>query len=308
MPRAVILWVALMIAPFVTLLSPAGLAPAGFASNGLAAEDKPTVVWYYIEYPPAYIDSGPYEGQGFADQTFDHIIKQMPAYHHKKVPANFPRAFEAIRRKPGVCHISLLRTTEREKHVIYSDPIGPTVPNRLLVLKKNVPQFTPYLSSSGAVLLGRMMQSGEFRGGIVSGRFYSKNINSHLTQFADNSKIVKVPYEISAKLLLRGRIDYTFSWLSEAAYLFRQLDDEKPNVSRDTYELLPIAGEPLVRYGLYACSNTAFGRKIIAEVNAIARTETSQAAFHRFYTNWLDKDALAIYGRAMLSVKGSAKR
>ncbi len=267
-------------------------------SADIAPPEKPEIMWYFIDFPPAYINKGPYKDQGYADKTFQYIIDRMPQYRHTKMQSNFPRALHAVQDQSHACHTGLLRTPEREQYVYYSDPIGPTVPNRLLILQKNMHRFTPHLGASGELLLGSLMRSGDLRVGIINGRFYSHNINRELERFRGSNKIVKVPYEMSANLLLRNRIDYTFSWLAEAAYLFRKVEDEKPNKTRDTYTLLPISGEPTVRYGLFSCRRNAFGKQVVDDMNTIIRAKSSAAIFEKFYTDWLDDDALKLYKQA----------
>lgn len=254
-----------------------------------AEADKPEIQWFFQEFPPIYITDGERKGQGVGDLTLQYFIDRLPAFKHSRVEANYSRAFSAIKGRDGACHSGLFQTPEREEHMVFSDFVQMMVPNRVVLLRETLPRFEHFLNDNGEISLAALVQATDLIAGIVDHRVYSARINEALEQFHAPSRRVRVPYHLSATLLLRKRIDYTFGYLIEAAYLF-----EKQGAKED-FVTLPIEGEEQVQFARFACSRGPLGHKIISMINKIIASAEGVPEYRRFYTDLLSEDALKAF-------------
>ena len=53
-------------------------------ANGVTADEKDTITWANLHFPPWMILEGANQGKGVWDQLLDKIISELPEYHHEK--------------------------------------------------------------------------------------------------------------------------------------------------------------------------------------------------------------------------------
>ena len=95
------------------------------------------------------------------------------------------------------------------------------------------------------------------------------------------------------RMLKHDRVDYTIGYGYEARYLGRQLGFEGDVIAipvREHSGYIPV----------YAgCPKTNWGRKVIADVNAIIRTSRKDPDLYGVYREWLDPQAWERYRKAL---------
>lgn len=262
------------------------IAFLGLSLPTLAHEhrDKPIIRWYYQSFPPVHITDGPRAGQGFADKALSYLHAQMPDYNHLKVFSSLSRVHGELKARKNACHLGLFKTPEREEYAYFSDPVIEVLPNRVVLLKENLPKFEPILNPAREVELDRLFAARDLMFGVEVDRVYSPRINAYLDSRTKAEGKVELPNPRFAALLLHGRIDYGFAFAFEATYRFNILD------RGDEFTTLPIAGEPDLLMNYVGCSKTEFGAQVIADVNRLAGN--LKEAHRTFYEEWLDDRAI----------------
>ncbi|MCJ9428445.1 transporter substrate-binding domain-containing protein [Kordiimonas marina] len=263
-----------------------------FAAPPLRADDKAPVAvqWYVMDYPPSYIVSGPEKGTGYQDKILDYFASKMPGFRIERHPAAIARLLSNLSNGVGVCSGSLGRTAEREKHMVFSDPILYSLPTRLVVTAAAAPKVRALLDANGKIQPEKLAKAGFVRAGVVKGRTYGPVVDAFLARHKDEVSSTGRT-ELVFRMLARGRVDYSFSYPDEAGYYARihmAADDDS------SFTTFPIAGLPDVMASYFACSKDAVGRKVIGAVNKVIsehRSRTVTTPWTHYYLSWIDKNA-----------------
>jgi|GEM_PF-1996771 len=245
-----------------------------------ANPEKPTIFWHFDHNPPVFIRRGPDAGAGVGDRILGYIESQLPDYRHVEVETVLNRSLQELASRSDVCIAGMFMTAERQQVVAFTDPLFRLMPNRLIVLREHETTVRRFADASGAVDLPAFVRESGLLPGVIKDRAYSPAINAMIDTMADEMAMVRVPHPGFAKLMLHGRFDYTFGFPFEAAYQFAKLDHS------EAYLSFPIQGEAKVMDGYFGCSDTAFGREVVAQVNAIARDERTTQVFNQIFSPW----------------------
>ncbi len=258
-------------------------SPQGSASAQGSASTKgenPTIFWHFDHNPPLFIRRGPDAGAGVGDRILGYIESRLPAYRHVEVEAVLNRSMQELASRTDVCIAGMFKTAERQQVAAFTDPLFRLLPNRLIVMREHADVVQNFMDSSGAVDLPAFVRTSGLMPGVIKDRAYSPAINALITDVANDVAMVRVPHPGFAKLMLHGRFDYTFGFPFEAAYQFAQ------NGRGDEYLSFPIQGEAKVMDGYFGCSDTPFGREVVAEVNAIAHDKHTTQVFDQIFSPW----------------------
>ncbi len=258
-------------------------SPQGSASTqGITSDnvEKPTIFWHFDHNPPVFIRRGPDAGAGVGDRILKYIESRMPEYRHVEVEAVLNRSMQELASRGDVCIAGMFKTIERQQIVAFTDPLFRLMPNRLIVMREHADVVQSFMDSSGAVDLQAFVRTSGLMPGVIKDRAYSPAINALITDVANDVAMVRVPHPGFAKLMLHGRFDYTFGFPFEAAYQFSRANSE------NAYLSFPIKGEATVMDGYFGCSDTPFGREVVAEVNAIAHDKHTSQVFDQIFSPW----------------------
>lgn len=249
------------------------------------AESKPVIQWFHADFPPVFIIKGPLKGQGYGDKVFAYFMARMPEFEHIVSVTSIRRAFSNIRQQDGICEPALFKTPEREKFMHFSKPLYYLLSNQMVTLKSRFPTFKRYINHDGAIDLEQLLTRTDLNIGIVAERLYSTRINAALAAHDATLKKVHMPHHRFARLLSRGRIDYTFGFPAEATFQF------KLNQNPTDYITVPVKGETNIVAGHIACSDMPLGHEVIKAVNRIASEAGPTPSYWQFYEDWLDENA-----------------
>jgi uncharacterized protein (TIGR02285 family) len=126
------------------------IGAAGAASAGA----KPVVYWPYFNLPPHFIVNGDRpEGMGI-DVALE-LQKEMPEYEHVFIQASPQRIFEELRTgRERFVAIGLLKTSERESYVLYSDiPCRVAFSMQVVMRRDELERLAPDGKASVAALI-----------------------------------------------------------------------------------------------------------------------------------------------------------
>jgi uncharacterized protein (TIGR02285 family) len=255
------------------------------------AQEKPVVVWYLLDFPPAYIFEGPDKGKGGREILLRLLIEQTPEFAHQITKSNALRMLNAFKDSPNVCSPSLLITEDRTKIAYFSIPYSLTLPNGMIIRANRAVSVAPFLNDVGEVQLEKLLAETTFRIGVTTGRPYG-DIDSVLNRHRDRLvEVVSSTHFVSTlrKLADQSEYDAILGYPEELAYQVRI------GAVPAEFQFLPIAENRRLLPSHVACSKSQEGIRLIARFNQILARPEIQAEAETAYLPWLPDDRLRAY-------------
>lgn len=251
----------------------------GLISASSKAADH--ITWLHPEFPPSYIASGEFAGQGYLDQQLAVLQGMLPGLTHSTVTAPLARIWHELPREDGFCFLGASITDERLKLARFSKRGIYTPIIQLAVRAEEAERIYPYLNADGEVELDKLKRAPDLEGAYTDTATYGAAIDDfiHARDRAGTlNKVVEVHHPFT--LLQKGRTDFIFIWPEQLTYLKRSTHTEFATVS------YRIAGSPDAQPYYVACSKGVVGEKVIKRINAVL---TDPEAWHSFVVplkNW----------------------
>lgn len=223
--------------------------------SALAGAEAADISWYSADIPPLYIFSGPQEGTGYGDLILSLVAGGPP----KRVTIS--RTWYEIEHHPVSCTTGAIKTPARQSVAFFSARPA-LVPNFMLITRSDLAaRFAPHMTNEGRVDLARLAQQTDLVGGFIASRVYPGILGDMLTaqRAWHMERLNETPLLVN--LLRSNRISFFFLSPVELAY-YRQT-----NGGEDRWVGIPIDGMPPHVEAYTACSRTAEGQKVIAQVD-----------------------------------------
>ncbi|TNE63240.1 MAG: transporter substrate-binding domain-containing protein [Alphaproteobacteria bacterium] len=269
----------------------AGLSVALLFSGASHSEQAPdtTIQWYVMDYPPAYIVTGPQAGTGYQDRILDYFAAQLPELRIERRPVALARLLSNVAHGPAACAGALGKTEERERSMVFSRPIIYSLPMRLVVNATDAARVEKLLDAKGQVPPEVIDPAGFKTAGLVQGRTYGSLLDSFLVGEREKGNISNAARaELVFRMLARGRVDYSFGYPDEAGYYARA---ELTAGDAAAFKTFPIAGLPVAMPSYYACTDDAAGRRMIEAINGVIDRFGAVPPWTAFYLDWIDGNA-----------------
>jgi len=236
------------------------------------AESDNTIIWAATDLPGVYglnTQQDPPELEGFVgavqNYLFDHLEEE---FQLQPVAMRVPRIEREMRVRDNVCTGVLLRTTEREQFLRYSQPYI-VIPTQQIVMTLSSweKQGKPEQQN-----LEELLTLSDLVGLRVNQRSYGRFIDETLNQHEEHT--MEVSGSANAIRMLAGeRADYLIEYPAIISELLGEQTDQ--------LRFVTIANtEPFINLAI-SCSQSELGARFIAAVNAqlpdIVRDPTYQA-------------------------------
>jgi uncharacterized protein (TIGR02285 family) len=265
------------------------LASIFIASSAQASQ----ITWYKPEFPPLSIVNGPDAGKGYSDKIENYLIANLDEYDHKVLVSPFKRTVRDMKKGVNGCSVTLLKTPQREAFIKFTRPARLLLPNSLIVRKDDVRRFQHLADEEGKISVEKVIQSGKLRIGYSNGRSYTKPLDALLQTYKGSSILVERLGNEGPKGLLsmlnKGHIDAMFAQPVEAQFHGRA------EGLADKFAVLPIAEIRDYTVGYIGCSDTEWGREVIAKIDLLLEDAVKQPDFRAFYEEFLDDASRARY-------------
>lgn len=228
---------------------------------------KPVLRWAKPGLAPLFISDGADQGGGVGDRVFAQIQALMPQYHHVNLNLNYPRLLEELRKGSDVCAI-LYHSEEREKFVIYSQPIIATPSYQLYVSAKGLKRFKEKTGWTGGPVSfdDIMSKSKGLTIAITPGQSYGPDRDEVLARHADKAEVIKgyADQDTLVKMLVANRMDMVlgFPWVINYEVNLLEVSTELIKV--------PLQDMPPYETVFVACADTPLGRAAVAAINNIS--------------------------------------
>lgn len=251
-------------------------------------ESEP-LTWLIADQPPQFIISGPEKGRGTIDGVMAYLQERLPEFSHQVNVNNIQRTMTELQTNGHFAAMGLVKTPEREKLVLFSEPFSASLPPGLLVRRTTLPDLKPYLASDGSLDLEPFLRVGRFSVGVAAGRSYGPETDALLTQYKDRGVVYTrfADTGIMAGLvdmLSADRVDAVFVYRSEVRYVIR---DEAHLGSLIVLPVHP-AAKPLTIH--VAVPRTEWGRIFLEKLNPILLKARLDPEFRRMADRWSDDE------------------
>lgn len=258
--------------------------------NGASA--KETLAWMEAVAPPFFIHEGPYKGQGYEDLITEIINENLPQYEYKHMQANISRHYQQWKQGENACSVGMFKTPERLEFTYFSIPSVFTLPTVLIIQKDRFAAF----GGKKIVNLGKVLKEGKLVIGRSNNRSYGIEFDTALNTYGNSQNIFNYEGpELSLnlfKMLQAGRIDALPGLPEEAMYLAETMGI-RDQIMTLAVEENQVNKESWLSY--VACSKTAWGKKVIKEINKVLIELRPTERYRAAYERWLDPSSIDGY-------------
>lgn len=244
----------------------------GLVSASAMAEEH--ITWLHPEFPPSYIESGEFSGQGYLDQQLAVLQARLPGFTHSTVTAPLARIWHELPRTDGICFLGGSITPERLKLANFSKRGIYTPIIQLAVRAEEAERFYPYLNAAGEVVLETLKSAPDLEGAYTDTASYGPQIDDfiHARDHAVAlNKVVEIHHPFT--LLQKGRTDFIFIWPEQLTYFKRSAHSDFATTS------FRIAGSADAQPYNVACSKGPLGQRAIKRIDSLL---ADPAAWHDF--------------------------
>ena len=239
-----------------------------FLASSALAKDK--ITWGLVNFDP--------KNTSRTDLARTFITETLDAYEHETVIAPIPRIVSEIKGGSHWCWAGAIKNEEREGFSFLSAPFIFTFPQRIIVRKDRAGEFT----NDGALSLEALLRDRSKRTSIARNRAYSPAIDALLARFPpaqSNSSMAE-----AVQMLLADRIDYVLEDAGVAKAHAQQAG------ASDALAALTFKEMQGFVLGRVMCPKTDWGRKVIAEINAVLQAQRGSARYRSITETYHDED------------------
>ncbi|WP_397449523.1 TIGR02285 family protein [Pseudomonas sp. NA-150] len=252
---------------------------------------KDTLIWLLRDLPPLTIADGPQQGKGSIDRLMPLLIAGMPEYNHQLLHVNRARAMQMLLEPTFTCDPTLLWTPERAKHIVFSIPTYAVISNGMVIQRRDVERFTPFISN-GEVDLQALLASQSIRLGVVAERSYGPVIDQIMKSALPDQLNSHYGNDAIGSLLQMerlGRVQALLSYWPEARFQAVQ-----QGIPVEDLLFFTVKGSPKYQFAHVGCSDTEQGRQAMEVINRQMRI-LRQTKLIEFYAEWLDPQSREEY-------------
>ncbi|MDP4023286.1 hypothetical protein Q8W71_11665 [Methylobacterium sp. NEAU 140] len=261
------------------------------ASPGTAGAEDAPVTWAVYAAPPFMIAEGPDRDAGIFDRIRHLLDDRLVGAPAPTLRAPFPRVVASLKEGAEICFIGGVRTPEREDFAVFSLPVAMFYPLRIVVPAAQRGAFEARAPLSLAALLA----DPGLRTSLLKDRSLGGPIDALLRAAPQR---VHSEFGEAFRMLVAERLDYLIEYATIAGYEARSLG------SGTAVAALPFAEAPPPVFGRVMCPKTAWGRRLVARIDAVLRVERGTPAYRRIVEAWAEAGDLAavrtVYDRAFL--------
>ncbi|WP_338669540.1 transporter substrate-binding domain-containing protein [Pseudodesulfovibrio methanolicus] len=264
------------------------------AAGGARAGEKPVLYWPYFNFPPYFITAPGAQPEGMGIDVARALQKEMPGYEHVFIHASPQRIAEELQtgREPFAVS-GLLKTPEREGHILYADiPCRVTFTVMVVMRREDLWRLAP----NGNASLAYLAADKGLTFGYVPGLSYdlARPFVARLISTAGGQRATTA-HDVGHLLdmLAEKRIDWFVHDSLSIRYVLdaRHMQERIAVVNAEECPPSPI-------FGYMACAWTEEGAAIMARINgAMARLVASNRLCETL-RKWIPEQLDTVFERA----------
>lgn len=228
------------------------------------------ITWMTINYPPAYIVSGPEKGTGVNDIAMNILIAHLK-YHSHEIIENItiPRMLNLFKSGKIHCSPGLAVTENQFKNTVCSKPILIIPPAGVIALKSTLNKLN---IKNYSVNLEKLMDNRKLICGIMKGGQYGKYIdglikkNKRSPNLYQKTQINQFAY---LKMLINRRVDYIIDYPLSYHSNLKKLSKR----NRNKFAFVPIKFVKKIKLIRALCNSLPESQRVIEEINYLLKTD-----------------------------------
>ena len=242
---------------------------------------KETITWYKSPFPPFFIIEGTYKNMGTDDLIIDYYQKKLDSYNHVTEIVTISRLLGIAREVNNFCSGNLIKTTEREEFLYFSEPYDFILPNHLIIKKDNLKLFQPYIDDKGLISIEQLLKNDNITLGLVKDRVYAPS----LTPLLLSSKNIDFTIGLSdqetiLKKLSSNRVSATIEYPAVVEFT---LKDNKMSLD---YIAIPIKGLDSYTPVRFSFPKNKWGKDMVEKINPLISDFIKTKEFETLTLKW----------------------
>jgi uncharacterized protein (TIGR02285 family) len=251
-----------------------------------------TITWLVPEMPPLFITEGPDRGKGYGDAILAILEASLPQYQHEVAFTNVVKHFDRFRQGDNVCAVGLFKTAERQDFIRFTLPSLIGLPTMLIIKKDRQAAF----GNKSVVKLGDILADTGLSLGLGQDRSYGASIDAVIGKHAGRDNLIVFSgQELQQnyfKMLMLNRVDGLIGLPEEALYQATRLGIRDQVMTVGIEENQGDADSWMAYAG---CSRTAWGERVVEDINRVLLQERPSGRYRAAYLQWLDANSAQIY-------------
>lgn len=221
-----------------------------------------SVLWLKAKWVPVFVE----QGNGFGDAALDWLKQRLAGYQHDTRFMPLPRLERMLAEQPQACTASLARNPAREARFLFSRDFLRMPGLAVVVRDDSLAAVKLHGDGQAGVDVAALLRDAALDGVINENCSYGTALDAVL-QPVPAERLMRLPRASTMVAMLgAGRVDWVLLYPFEAAAQARMLKPP-PHLN-----MLPILGQrPVIASGI-ACARSAFGQRVIDQVNALIDT------------------------------------
>jgi len=232
--------------------------------------------------------------------TTNLVLNSLDNYQLDFLLAQIPRINLLLKSNDNICVGNRVKTNERALYNVFSLPLNIYPGLRLYYVKKysNIP---PSLLNESLAIKSLPTLFDEQPNnilGISKGRSFGKYLDEQVNKISKKNIMVRAGngrYEALSQMLIKNRIDYMIDFPTEHKRKMDLAASKYSSATLPEIKSVAIANSPPFIFGRIACTNTAIGRKFIAEVDKILLTLYQDASFYQAHARYINESDLPAF-------------
>jgi uncharacterized protein (TIGR02285 family) len=259
------------------------------------AANRPQITWIIPAFAPVTTGSSDND-QGYADKALAYLTAKTPEFNHVIERANLSRFFMLADSRDAICHPALARTGDPDETQIFSLPAYRTLGNRLITTERTAVHLRPHLNDQGNLSFATLKKLSKLTLGYSRSRAYGQEIGSFIAWMEGRHRAYDVNSTATTiRMLMGGRIDYTFVTPVQAGYYFSR-SKQALGARLSSFAL---EGAPATVDSHIACSQGPISERLIASFNKLIPAAEFRESWWPTYERWLDEESLTEASRTL---------
>lgn len=254
--------------------------------------DNEDIIWGVNSSPPFHILSGSYQGDGFCDALIETFQDRLPQLSHKVRQLPSRRITHLMRSNKNLCFPCLIKKTSYNSTFNFTQTTHLYRPHGIITRASLAGDIRSKYGDP--VRLAELVEHSNLRFAQPTERRYGQLqplLEKHLIGSDNFKNISGVNSHVNLlTMLMNNRIDYTIDYQLIMNY-YNTTQQERLAQSTEKLVFLPIAEyEGQVIEGAVGCSNNAWGRRAVRELNGVIDLLRRDPDFQRRLDKWLGAD------------------
>lgn len=277
---------------FAAVATVTATTPATAKASGSGAEDK-TITWVLNDFPPFIaLNSNDREvdvqkAQGPIAEMYQELVVALPQYQHRFIRVPIKRAENFFQKRRQACTLLLQETPERSKYLTFGEEVAVSLPVGLITLqdfsRKNV-------TSQSALDLTKLLQSHQFRLGVVRGRSYSGDVDALVQRTRNSYSVVSDGTVRNLLMMLKAqRVNGVLAYYLEMAEFERT---QGFGLAFQFSKVSEAARKTQIRA---SCEKSPWGQATLKDISSIVKKRKFKLKAHHFLLSVLPAERRSEY-------------